>query len=74
MRRIDLKTGIISRVAGTGEKGFSGDGGKAVDAKFGGIYALAFGGKTLYICDLDNRRVRTVDLTGRHRAHRRRQR
>lgn len=63
VRRIDLKTGIITRVAGTGEKGFSGDGGKAVDAKFGGIYALAFGGSTLYMCDLDNRRIRAVDIT-----------
>jgi sugar lactone lactonase YvrE len=63
VRRIDLKTGIVTRVAGTGEKGFSGDGGKAVEAKFGGIYALAFGGGTLFICDLDNRRVRAVDLS-----------
>jgi hypothetical protein len=63
VRRVDLKTGIISRVAGTGEKGFSGDGGKAVDAKFGGIYAIAFSGNTLFMCDLDNRRVRTVDLS-----------
>lgn len=63
VRKIDLATGIVSRVAGTGEKGFSGDGGKAVDAKFGGIYALAFAGRTLFICDLDNRRVRTVDLS-----------
>jgi hypothetical protein len=63
VRRVDLKTGIISRVAGTGEKGFSGDGGKAVEAKFGGIYALALDVNTLFICDLDNRRVRTVDLS-----------
>jgi hypothetical protein len=62
VRRIDLKTGIVTRVAGTGEKGFSGDGGKAVEAKFGGIYAIAFAGNTLFICDLDNRRVRAVDL------------
>jgi len=63
VRRVDLKTGIISRFAGTGEKGFSGDDGKAIDAKFGGIYALAFNTRSLFICDLDNRRVRTVDVT-----------
>jgi hypothetical protein len=62
VRRIDLKAGVVSRVAGTGEKGFGGDDGKAIDAKFGGIYAIAFAGNTLFICDLDNRRVRTVDL------------
>ena len=29
VRRIDLKTGVVTRVAGTGEKGFDGDGGPA---------------------------------------------
>jgi DNA-binding beta-propeller fold protein YncE len=62
IRRIDLKTGIVTRVAGTGEKGFSGDGGPALEAKFGGIYAIAFRGKVLYACDLDNRRVRAISL------------
>ncbi|HYF00787.1 MAG TPA: hypothetical protein VEJ18_17835, partial [Planctomycetota bacterium] len=39
VRRIDLKTRVVSRVAGTGVKGFSGDGGPALEATFGGIYA-----------------------------------
>jgi sugar lactone lactonase YvrE len=62
VRRIDLTTGVITRVAGTGEKGYSGDGGPALEARFGGIYSIAFRGDVLYACDLDNRRVRAVDL------------
>jgi DNA-binding beta-propeller fold protein YncE len=62
IRRIDLKTGIVTRVAGTGEKGFSGDGGPALAAQFGGLYAIAFRGDVLYVCDLDNRRVRAISL------------
>jgi DNA-binding beta-propeller fold protein YncE len=62
VRRIDLKTGTISRVAGTGEKGFGGDGGPALQAKFGGIFSIDFRGGVLYICDLDNRRIRAVSL------------
>jgi hypothetical protein len=62
VRRIDLKTGIITRVAGTGEKGYSGDGGKATEARFDGIYAIAFHKGLLYACDLGNRRIRTISL------------
>jgi DNA-binding beta-propeller fold protein YncE len=62
VRRIDLRTGLVTRVAGTGHKGYSGDGGPAVLAQFGGVYAIAFHGNVLYVCDLDNRRIRTVDL------------
>jgi hypothetical protein len=64
VRKIDGKTGIISTVAGTGEKGFSGDGGPAIKAKFGGIYCVALDPKAerLYLADLDNRRVRVVQL------------
>jgi sugar lactone lactonase YvrE len=51
-------------VAGTGEKGFSGDGGPATAAKFGGIYCASIDakGEKLYLADLDNRRIRMVDL------------
>ncbi|HEY1860823.1 MAG TPA: hypothetical protein VGG61_10735, partial [Gemmataceae bacterium] len=64
VRKIDGKTGVITTVAGTGEKGYSGDGGPAVKAKFGGVYCVALNdrGERLYVADLDNRRIRVVDL------------
>ena len=62
VRRFDLRTGQSTVVAGTGEKGFRGDGGPATAAQFGGIFSIAFDKRTLYICDLDNRRIRAVDL------------
>ncbi|MBA2113602.1 NHL domain-containing protein [Bremerella alba] len=68
VRKLDMATGQLSTVAGTGEKGFSGDGGPAVKAKLGGIFSIAFGPdfKRLYLVDLANRRIRVVDMeTGR---------
>jgi DNA-binding beta-propeller fold protein YncE len=64
VRRVDPKSGRISTAIGTGEKGYSGDGGPARDAQFGGIYCVALDsrGERLYLADLDNRRVRVVDL------------
>src|SRR5438874_2252328 len=41
IRMIDLKTGVISTVAGTGKKGYSGDGGPATAATFNEPYAVA---------------------------------
>jgi sugar lactone lactonase YvrE len=65
VRAIDPGTGKIARVAGTGEKGFSGDGGPATEAKLGGVYCATLNqnGDKLYLADLDNRRVRRVDLS-----------
>lgn len=62
VQKIHARTGVATRVAGTGEKGYGGDGGPALQARFGGIYSIAFHQGVLYICDLDNRRVRAVDL------------
>jgi sugar lactone lactonase YvrE len=64
VRKFDPKAGTVAAFAGTGEKGFAGDGGPAVSAKFGGCYCVSFdpAGKTLFITDLDNRRIRKVDL------------
>ncbi|HUR46261.1 MAG TPA: hypothetical protein VMZ27_10330 [Candidatus Saccharimonadales bacterium] len=64
IRKIDAKTGIITTVCGTGTKGFGGDNGPAARAQFGGIYCAGLDpqGQHLYLADLDNRRIRVVDL------------
>ncbi len=62
VRRIEPATGEVSRVAGTGVKGFSGDGGHAIVAQFGSLFAIDIRNRTLYIADLDNRRIRAVDF------------
>jgi DNA-binding beta-propeller fold protein YncE len=64
VRKIDLKTGIITTFAGTGGKGFGGDGGPADKAQTGNIYCIAFDAKfeKMYLDDLDNKRIRVVDM------------
>jgi len=63
VRRVDAKTGRISTVAGTGEAGFSGDGGPAVKARLKSPHSIQFGPEgRLYICDIGNHRLRRVDL------------
>ena len=62
VRRIDGATGTISTVAGTGERGFDGDGGPATEAQLGEIRGLAVDGSgDLYVADYGNDRVRMVD-------------
>ena len=64
VRKIDPKTGMIHAFAGTGKKGFAGDGGPAAKAEFGGVYCIAFDpkGEQMYLADLDNRRIRAIDM------------
>ncbi|HEX6352924.1 protein kinase domain-containing protein [Actinophytocola sp.] len=68
IRRI-AQDGVITTVAGNGFQGYSGDGGKAVDARLDYPTGIAFGADgTLYIADSDNNRIRAVDGDGRIRT------
>jgi streptogramin lyase len=63
VRRVDAKSGAISTIAGTGVAGFSGDGGPAVNARFNEPHSIGFDSEgDLYICDINNHRVRKVDM------------
>ncbi len=64
VRRIDGRTGIITTAFGTGEEGFSGDGGPASEARFNYVMCITLSpaGDALHVADLRNRRVRTIDL------------
>lgn len=63
VRRVDAQTGIISTVAGTGKRGFSGDGGPATKATLSVPHSITLDNQGhLYICDIGNHRVRVVDL------------
>ena len=58
-------TGWISRVAGTGQYGYSGDNGPALKATFGGAYGLAVDRSgNLYIADANNGCIRKVSTAG----------
>ncbi len=56
VRRYDPKTGVVTGFAGTGEKGYGGDGGPAAKARFGGIYCIALDPRG------ERRRIRMIDL------------
>ena len=57
--------GAIHTVAGTGEAGYRGDAGSALDAVLHAPGGLAFDGEgNLYIADTLNQRVRRVDVNG----------
>ena len=66
VRKVAAKTGIISTIAGTGEKGYSGDGGPATKATLSGPHSIALDSDGhLYIADIGNHRIRRVDkMTG----------
>jgi quinohemoprotein ethanol dehydrogenase len=61
IRKVDMKSGIISTVAGTGVAGFSGDGGPAKQAHLRQPHCVLFDRDgTLLICDLGNHRIRRL--------------
>ena len=62
VRRLDLKTKLISTVAGNGTKGYSGDGGPALAAALNEPYEVRFDRDgNMYFCEMQNHVVRRVD-------------
>ena len=62
IRRIDARTGIITTIAGTGEAGFSGDGGPATRAQMNQPYGIVIDRSgNIYVADRLNGRVRRID-------------
>ncbi len=64
IRLIDGETGTIDTIVGTGELGFSGDGGPAANAQIYAPQAIALdeANQILAIADTSNMRLRLVDL------------
>jgi sugar lactone lactonase YvrE len=61
IRRIDLKQGTIGTIAGTGQRG-DGPDGDPLSCKFARPHGVFIQGKTLYIGDSENHRIRTLQL------------
>lgn len=65
IRRVDLYTGIISTVAGSGVEGYAGDGGPGPAAMLNYPWEIALAPDgSLYIADLGNNRVRKLNTAG----------
>jgi streptogramin lyase len=64
VRRVHAGTGIITTFAGTGQPGYSGDGGPANQAQLKQPHSIQFdpSGEHLYICDIGNNVIRRVDM------------
>jgi len=62
--KVDAK-GAITTIAGSGQRGFAGDGGPALEASFNSMHSLALAANgDLYLADTLNHRVRKVDKKG----------
>ena len=63
IRKVDGSTGVITTVAGTGEQGYSGDGGPGTDAQMREPNDCFLDGRGgLLIADVQDQRIRRLDL------------
>jgi sugar lactone lactonase YvrE len=61
--QLDLAARRLRRIAGTGETGYTGDGGPGLSATFNGPKGIAFSAdRSLYVADTENHAIRRVDL------------
>jgi len=64
VKKVDFSTGKVTVIAGTGEVGFSGDGGQASAAKLANPTGLVLDDMgNIYISDSGNERIRKVNLS-----------
>ncbi len=62
IRKIDFQSGKIERVAGTGKKGYTGDGGPALEATFNGPKEIDIDRQgNIFIVDTENQAIRKID-------------
>lgn len=65
IRRLELTSGIITTLAGTGEKARSGDGGPALEASIFGARAVCMDSQgNTYICEREGNGLRKIDPHG----------
>lgn len=63
IRRVDVKTGRITTIAGAPTPGLAGDGGPARAARFKQPHSIALDDRGfLYVADIGNHRIRRIDL------------
>jgi glucose/arabinose dehydrogenase len=66
IRVVELESGVIDTFAGTGDAGYAGDGGPALEATFNQPRDLELGPDgSLYVADTDNHVIRAIDLATR---------
>jgi len=64
MRKVWVREGAATIVAGTGILGYGGDGGQATNATIGKAISIALDGAgNIYFADGDNNRIRRVDIS-----------
>lgn len=62
VRKIALKTGVITTIAGDGQPGYAGDGGPARAARFRQPHSIQFDAAgNLFVCDIGNHAIRRID-------------
>ena len=63
--RMVIRNSVIATIAGTGEPGFSGDGGKAIEARISSPKKLVLDQEgNIYLADQLNHRIRKIDSNG----------
>lgn len=61
--RLDMPTGVLHPVAGTGKRGYGGDDGPALQATFDGPKGIAVGPDgRVFVVDTENQAIRAIDV------------